>query len=157
MWFHSIVELWIFYDITLDLGIEFCSLILMKISPPSIPWLGDWYTSLPIPSIQGRSYKHLHDYDCCIRYENTSKMMETRCSAYHYPQRGVGTTFFDWVLSTDCVDWFINTKSFIDHSDKATNKTRHGIVRSVQNIKRQDILYFFWVNTPVKYIIVAYL
>lgn len=38
--FHSIVELWIFYDITLDLGIEFCSLILIEISPPVNPLTG---------------------------------------------------------------------------------------------------------------------
>lgn len=38
--FHSIVELWIFYDITLDLGIEFCSLILIEISSPVNPLTG---------------------------------------------------------------------------------------------------------------------
>lgn len=66
------------------------------------------------------------------------------------------TTFFDWVSSTDCVDWFINTKSFIDQSDKSTNKKRYGIVRSVQNVNK-IYLIFFCLNTPVKNIIIAYL
>lgn len=58
--------------------------------------------------------------------------------------------------STDCVDWFINTKSFIDQSDKSTNKKRYGIVRSVQNVNK-IYLIFFCLNTPVKSIIIAYL